>query len=81
MPPSSATTLPSASSTVDTPTRDATRARTASQAALTAPPDMYDCRDADDDPAEPTVVSAGWMTTVDTPSSVRAICCCSVIRP
>ncbi len=58
-----------------------TRARTISQASLTAPPDMYDWRDAEDDPADPTVVSAGRIVTVSTPSSVRAICCCRVIRP
>ena len=42
---------------------------------------MYVCRDADDEPAEPTCVSAGSTITRSTPSSVRAICACTVTRP
>ena len=43
--------------------------RTASQAALTAPPVIQLWRDADEEPAEPTWVSAGRTTTRSTPSS------------
>ena len=42
---------------------------------------MYVCRDADDDPALPTPVSAVATVTCRTPSSVRAICACTVTRP
>ncbi len=55
--------------------------RTASQVFFTAPPVMYVCREADVEPAEPTWVSAGWMVTCVTPSSVRAICVWTVMPP
>ncbi len=55
--------------------------RTARHAACTAPPVMYVWRDAEDEPAEPTCVSAGSTSTFSTPSSVRAICPCTVTRP
>lgn len=55
--------------------------RTASQVFFTAPPVMYVCREADVEPAEPTCVSAGWMVTCVTPSSVRAICVWTVMPP
>ena len=42
---------------------------------------MYVCREADDDPADPTRVSAGKTTTSLTPSSVAAICACTVTSP
>ena len=58
-----------------------TRERTASQAALTAPPVIQVWREADEDPAEPTWVSAGRMTTRSIPSSVRAIWAWTVTRP
>jgi hypothetical protein len=48
---------------------------------LTAPPVIHVCRDADDEPAEPTRVSAGWTTTRSTPSSVRAIWAWTVTSP
>ena len=41
----------------------------------------YDCREADDEPAEPTEVSAVATVTCSTPSSVRAICAWTVTRP
>ena len=47
----------------------------------TAPPVMYVCRDADDDPALPTEVSAVTTVTFSTPNSVRAICAWTVTRP
>ena len=55
--------------------------RTASQAALTAPPVIQVWREADEEPAEPTWVSAGGTTTRSTPSSVRAIWACTVTSP
>ncbi len=48
---------------------------------MTAPPVTYVCRDADVEPAEPTWVSVGLISTSSTPSSVRQICCSMVIRP
>lgn len=33
------------------------------------------------EPAEPTWVSAGWMVTRETPSSLRAIWACTVTPP
>ena len=38
-------------------------------------------REALDEPAEPTCVSAGNTSTFSTPSSVRAICAITVTRP
>ena len=61
--------------------RPSTRSRTRSQAALIAPPVTYVCREAEVDPAEPTPVSTGLITTCSTPSSVRQICCSIVTRP
>ena len=58
-----------------------TSARTEAHAVRTAPPVMYDWREADDEPAEPTWVSEGAMTTFSTPSSVRAICPLTVTSP
>lgn len=46
-----------------------------------APPVMYVWRPAEVEPAEPTWVSAGWMVTCWTPSSVRAICAWMVTPP
>ena len=50
-------------------------------AACTAPPVMCVWREALEDPAEPTCVSAGSTSTFSTPSSVRAICAITVTRP
>ena len=61
--------------------RSSTTARTASHAAFTAPPVTYVCREAEVDPPEPTAVFFGWTTTRSTPSSVRQICCSTVISP
>jgi hypothetical protein len=77
-----ASTGPSAScSSSDEPARADSSSRTASQATFTAPPVIIVCREADEDPAVPTLVSAGSTTTRSTPSSVRAICSCTVTRP
>ena len=51
----------------------ASSSRTAMHAACTAPPVMCVWREAEDEPAEPTCVSAGSTSTFCTPSSVRAI--------
>jgi hypothetical protein len=48
---------------------------------LTAPPVIQVWREAEEEPAEPTWVSAGRTTTRSTPSSVRAICAWTVTSP
>ena len=48
---------------------------------MTAPPVMYDWREAEVEPAEPIEVSAGATVTRSMPSSVRAICAWTVTTP
>ena len=50
-------------------------------AACTAPPVMCVWREAEEEPAEPTWVSAGSTSTFSTPSSVRAIWPITVTSP
>jgi hypothetical protein len=50
-------------------------------AAWTAPPVIDVWREADDAPALPMSVSASRTRTRATPSSVRAICACTVTTP
>ena len=77
-----ASTGPAASSSASGPSpRSRSSSSTASQATLTAPPVIIVWREAEDEPAVPTWVSAGSTTTRSTPSSVRAICSCTVTRP
>lgn len=61
--------------------RATSRSRTWRQAACTAPPAIMDCREAEVDPALPTLVSAVWTTTRSMPSSVRATWVSTVVRP
>lgn len=72
---------PAGSSPKRRATRSKTASRTAVHASRTAPPVMYVWREAELDPASPMLVSAGWIVTRSTPSSVRAICWCTVISP
>ena len=55
--------------------------RTASHVVFTAPPVNQLWREAEEDPALPTAVSAGSSTTFSMPSSVRAICAWIVMPP
>ena len=59
----------------------ARRTDLAARPAWTAPPAIVVCRDAEVEPAEPTVVSAGWTTTCSTRSSLRTIWVRTVYRP
>ena len=55
---------------------------TSPHARCTAPPDIHVCRDAEDDPAEPTpTVSGGSSTTASQASIVRATWVAMVTKP